>query len=299
MFKYVATILILFSACLCDEPKHIYNIVVLGNTGSGKSALLNMFAGKENAFKVGLSINPETKFTTSQIHNYNGTANGYTLRLIDTQGLSDGGGPDREVEHINDMIEAIKQFSDIDLFIICLDGPNPRFTSYIQSMISRFKKIFPKFLENSVLVFNKWNEPNSDRRDELMMEYQKKFLDDYNITKMPCFFIDSFYNLKMLRRNSNGTMSKSYLHETFQAESASQSDALIQYLVEKKEKADVRHLEKVKKEKDELEELKQQLSQAVKMNEQKYCELQSMHSKSGGLVGNIVHITGRIVRSFF
>ena len=59
------------------------------------------------------------------------------------------------------MIKSIRQLKYIDFFIICLDGTNPRFTSYMQSMIEVFKKIFPEFLDNSILVFNKWNEPDT------------------------------------------------------------------------------------------------------------------------------------------
>ena len=89
--------LLAFSCYLCDENKYIYNIAVLGNTGVGKSGLLNMFAGEENAFKVGKSVNSETKQTTHQIRTYNSKSDGIMLRLIDTQGLADGDGPDVEL----------------------------------------------------------------------------------------------------------------------------------------------------------------------------------------------------------
>ena len=108
------------------------------------------------------------------------------------------------------MTESIRQLKYIDLFINCLDGTNPRFTLYMQSMIEVFKKIFPEFLNNFVLVFNKWNEPDTNRRHDLTNEYQDKFLTKYDMPKIPCFFIDSYYNLKMLRRNQDGTTSERY-----------------------------------------------------------------------------------------
>ena len=249
MLNYISFIFILLASCYhCDEETmYVYNIAVLGNTGVGKSSPLNMLAGNETAFKVGQSINSETKNTTDQIHTYNGKSDNYTLRLIDTPGLADDAGEDEELKQINDMIEHIKPLKYIDLFIICLDGTNPRFTSYMKSMIEHFKKMFPDFLDNSVLVFNKWNEPNTTRRHDLISEYQDKFLTDYQLPSIPCFFIDSYYNLKMLRYNQDGSTSERYLHESIQAVSANQSDELIQYLVDKKNIADVSNLNEIRK----------------------------------------------------
>jgi small GTP-binding protein len=236
--------------CKLDEKvtDHIYNIVALGNTGVGKSSLLNMLAG-ENSFKVGTSIDSQTKQTTWKLHKYNGIVGGHRLRLIDTQGLSDVGGLELQEKYLYNMIEQIKHLDYISLFIICLDGTNPRFTQYMESMINEFKDHvkFPDFLENSVLVFNKWTSPNKSRSTELMRQYQRKFEEDYEISDIPCFFIDSNYNQKMLRQNDDGTSEERYLHPNIQAITADQSDKLMRYIINKKTEADVKNLKGIHK----------------------------------------------------
>ena len=102
--------------------KDVYNVVVLGNKGVGKSALLNMFAG-EDLFKVGDSAMSETSIAASQVHKFMGRPDAINLRLIDTQGLSDTGGDSKDMSHIKNMVDYIKQLQEIDLFIICFDGP--------------------------------------------------------------------------------------------------------------------------------------------------------------------------------
>jgi hypothetical protein len=38
-------------------------------------------------------------------------------------------------------------------------------------------------------------------------EYQNMFKEKYNLANMPCYFIDSYYNLRMLRDNDDGSQS--------------------------------------------------------------------------------------------
>ena len=62
------------------------------------------------------------------------------LRLIDTQGLSDTGGDKTDMVHIKNMVDTIRKLESIDLFLICLDGTNPRFTSYVRGTINLFSQ---------------------------------------------------------------------------------------------------------------------------------------------------------------
>ena len=145
----------------------IYNVVVLGNTGVGKSSLLNMFAGNETAFKVGHNALSETQFTTHEVYHLMGKEDYPKTRLVDTQGLSDTGGDKSDMSHIVDMVKQIKELKEIDLFLLCLDGSNPRLTQYVKSIIILFRDIFPDFLSHTVLVFNKWTSPEPDKLNNL------------------------------------------------------------------------------------------------------------------------------------
>ena len=69
------------------KESSVFNIVVLGNTGVGKSSLMNMFA-KADLFKVGHSAMSETQIAEAKECRLLGRNDGIRLRLIDTQGIA-------------------------------------------------------------------------------------------------------------------------------------------------------------------------------------------------------------------
>ena len=225
-----------------SKLKDIYNIVVLGNTGVGKSSLLNMFAGSE-AFEVGDNAVSETQIASAKVYKFMGKDDGIQLRLIDTQGLSDTGGDSKDMAHIKNMVDYIKTLEEIDMFLICFDGQNPRFTSYAQSTISLFSQIFPDFLFHSALVFNKWIFADANKAINLKKQYQTKFKADYGIDNIPCYFIDSFFNRKMLRDNDDGSQTVRELHPRIQERTRVQVIELVNYLILKENVCDVRKIE--------------------------------------------------------
>jgi GTPase Era involved in 16S rRNA processing len=220
----------------------IYNIVVLGNTGVGKSSLLNMLAGNQNAFIVGDRAYSETQLTIYKEIRLMGRPDGLKLRLVDTQGLSDSGGDTKDMDHIKNMVERIRELETIDLFLLCLDGTNPRISDYVRSTITLFSDIFPEFLYHSVLIFNKWTYPDSRKLSKLRLEYQNVFKDDYEQSNIPCFFIDSFFNLRMLRDNDDGTQSERELHPNIQARTHAQIVGLMSFLVSKSTHCNVKNI---------------------------------------------------------
>jgi len=228
--------------------EYIFKIVVLGNTGVGKSSLCNMLAGNQNAFKVGdegtsqTQLTSETQLTVYKEFKLMGKPDGIKLLLVDTQGLSDTGGDAKDMQHIKNMVERIRELETIDLFLLCLDGMNPRFTAYVQSTISLFSDIFPDFLHHTVMVFNKWNIPQQERKATLMTNYRQLISRNFNHNNIPCFFIDSFFNLKMLRDNDDGTQTERELHPSIQARTHAQIVGLMSFLVSKSTYCDVRNI---------------------------------------------------------
>ena len=289
--KYFTTIVVFVVGALAyvahaNNLKDVYNVVVLGNTGVGKSALLNMFAGVDS-FKVGDSATSETSIAAAHVHKFMGKPDAIQLRLIDTQGLSDTGGDSKDMLHIKNMVEYIKQLEQIDMFIICFDGTNPRFTSYAQSTISLFSQIFPDFLYHSVIVFNKWSTPDKNRMVNLKREYQNKINNDYKLANIPCYFIDSYFNKVMLRDNEDGTESMRAPHPNTQQRTLAQVLELVNYLVLKSTTCDVRKIEPKETEisklknaneasKAELEakrvEFEQQMKELKESNDKRYQE---------------------------
>jgi tRNA U34 5-carboxymethylaminomethyl modifying GTPase MnmE/TrmE len=219
-----------------------YNIVVLGSTGVGKSAFLNMIMRRclmENGFEEGDTLFSQTQITTSKLVQFRDRDGGFNLRLVDTQGLSDTSGDQTDMEHIKNMVDTIRKLNHVDLFLICLDGTNPRFTPYIQETIRLFDQIFPDFLYHSVLIFNKWTTPDMNKLNMYKNEYQNMFKEKYNSANVPCYFIDSYYNLRMLRDNDDGSQSIRDLHPNIQARTDAQVLALMTFLVLKESRCNV------------------------------------------------------------
>ena len=264
------------------DAERIYNIVVLGNTGVGKSSLLNMLAGDDNAFQVGEGASSETQLASSRVHRLMAhPPPAIQLRLIDTQGLSDTGGNMQDMAHIKNMVDFIKREQYIDLFVICFDGPSPRFSSYAQSTVKLFSQIFPDFLEHAVLVFNKWQSPDPSRADSLRAEYQELFRVHYNRHGIPCYFIDSSFNRAMLRDNTDGSQSVRHLHPNIQAQTQGQVNALVAYLTGKQSQCDVRRIEPADTEQERLrrerEEARVRLEQEVAENRRREEEARLAH----------------------
>jgi hypothetical protein len=145
---------------------------------------------------VGERACSETQLTVYKEFKFMGKPDGIKLRLVDTQGLSDTGGDTKDMQHIKNMVERIRELETIDMFLLCLDGTNPRISDYVRSTITLFSDIFPDFLYHTVLIFNKWTSPDPSKSSKLRLEYQNVFKNDYQQSNIPCFFIDSFFILK-------------------------------------------------------------------------------------------------------
>jgi len=161
-----------------DRKEETKKILVLGNTGVGKSALLNALAGQD-AFKVGDGIISETKQSSYTTIN--------NMLMIDTPGFMS------EMSSIYlkfDFLNEIKVHESIDLFILCVDGSNSRLTNLIKSSIRLINKSMPGFLKHTVLVFTKLTTQNPNKLEELKLEYQNTFDQEFSQKNIPCFFFD-------------------------------------------------------------------------------------------------------------
>lgn len=181
-----------------------------------------------------------------------GNKNKPKLRLIDTQGLSDGRGEERDYENIREIVVKLRELNHIDLFLLCLEGQNPRMTHYLSQTIELFMKIFDDFLEHAVIVFNKWDFADENRLKIRQKEYQNLFKQKYQKQNVPCFFIDSHFNLKQWRTNDNGDSQLKYLPEKLQKKTEDQIELLLLFLQAKQTRCNVTKLEAKKPEKLEI-----------------------------------------------
>ncbi|CAF1290224.1 unnamed protein product [Didymodactylos carnosus] len=167
-------------------------LVVIGNTGDGKSTFLNLLMNNENAFQEGISADPITEKTSVKECQWKNEK----LLLCDTQGISDSQNLDNE--NIKQMALELKQLPYINMIILIINGSNVRVSVYLQETIKLFINIFSKQIFNHLIIaFTHWSLDQNDDTDESNIEndYNEKISKMFHITKhIPCFFIDSCYN---------------------------------------------------------------------------------------------------------
>lgn len=157
----------------------IFDVMVTGVTGAGKSTTLNTIFQKEVA-KVGRGVDPETM-----------TLNSYRLnnsfRLWDTPGLGDGKQNDKN--HCKSLINLLyKDYGDkngfIDLVLVILDGSN-RDMGTTYKLLNEI--VIPNFQTERVLIAinqadmamkgHHWNKEENRPRNALI-----EFLEDKSLS---------------------------------------------------------------------------------------------------------------------
>uniref|UniRef100_A0A1X7T440 Caspase family p20 domain-containing protein n=1 Tax=Amphimedon queenslandica TaxID=400682 RepID=A0A1X7T440_AMPQE len=141
------------------------NILVIGRTGQGKSALVN------SLIELGEEIVAEGALTgccttTSQSYTYPNIIPGVSVTIIDTPGLQDN--QDKEHKYIQEMKN---ECSEISLVLYCMKMTNHKFTNDDKVAIKKFHHVFgQKFWERVVFVLTlanseflkKWDDRDQD-----------------------------------------------------------------------------------------------------------------------------------------
>jgi GTPase SAR1 family protein len=179
-----------------------YSIVLIGETGTGKSSFGNYLLGR-NEFKVSAKENSCTTQTISKTSSRNNL-----IEIIDTPGFSDSEGRDKELTQ--KMIQQLKSLkenkkSDLRLILLILNFRNPRIDAPIQNMIRFYCNVFPKNLAYHFgIVFTNYHheyeiqDSDSDPREMKQKNYMPKVMkiisdeteEPLNL-KVPVYFVDN------------------------------------------------------------------------------------------------------------
>ena len=117
-----------------DEVKDKISIL-LGITGVGKSSFIN-FITNTTRCKVGNS----TKSCTQKIMQSDMSKDGYNYYFVDTPGLDDGEGDEKNIAQLNSIK---KKYPRINSLIICLKFDDLKLSNSLKKSLIQFMEIFP------------------------------------------------------------------------------------------------------------------------------------------------------------
>ncbi|XP_062712215.1 uncharacterized protein LOC134289771 [Aedes albopictus] len=159
-----------------------HNILLLGETGSGKSTLINYLAnyflgGSLDDLKIAIpmkyhpqnkpgfpihseqDISDKTKSKTEKCTLYNFMHNGKQYGFIDVPGLSDTNGADKDIEHIENIMTTAENIGSIAAIVLVINGTVSRVTANLKNAIDRMRCAVPDvLLSNLVVVFTNCSE---------------------------------------------------------------------------------------------------------------------------------------------
>ena len=109
--------------------------ILLGITGVGKSSFINCIT-KTNRCQVGDSA----KSCTQKIQQSDMSKDGYNYYFVDTPGLDDGKGDEKNIEQLNTIK---KKYPRINALIICLKFDDLKLSNSLKKSLIQFMEIFP------------------------------------------------------------------------------------------------------------------------------------------------------------
>merc|ERR1711892_58858 len=183
-------------------------LLIIGKTGTGKSSLCNVITGHSmdsDIFPVSAKAVSCTQSTQFGWVNFNANV-GRPISLIDTIGFDDPK-KDKDADIIGELVHQLKNNCDyVNLFMIAVNGQNPRLDGALMGMIRIFEGMFGKeFWKQAVIVFTripmdvksvkKRNKINKQSDEELAKEYLKVVENEFpNGKGLQYLFMDACYD---------------------------------------------------------------------------------------------------------
>lgn len=154
-----------------QNPEQTTSIITLGETGSGKSSFCNtLFTSQQ--FLVGHSLDSQTE----KVEGKYGEGEYKDIFIIDTPGLNDSEGEQKDKDNIKEMKDYIKKNPRIKGILMVFNFNDNRIKGSVKESIKIFYDFFPmpNFWEHVILLFSHYDTKNEEKINLLNIEFTKK-----------------------------------------------------------------------------------------------------------------------------
>ena len=159
-----------------EELSKPSSIIILGETGTGKSTFINNLCQIPRC-KVGIGLDSETE----EVIGIKCEGEYEDIFMIDTPGLNDSNGEEMDKKNINLMNQFIKNNPRIKGIIILLKFTDNKLTGSIKKSLKIFYDMFPmnNFWSHVIIIFSYYFDRNVEekikRKNILLQNYEKEF----------------------------------------------------------------------------------------------------------------------------
>ena len=154
-----------------QQQHHAYKMLLLGETGSGKTSFLNLLCNcgliqalgfdegskqlrRFNDIKLENAESRKLESKTCNAKLYNVELGELKVGVIDTPGFGDTRGLEEDKKHTKRIIEVLKQEDYINCVCLVINGRHSRMTATLKYVLTDITSILPRaILNNVILVF--------------------------------------------------------------------------------------------------------------------------------------------------